>query len=271
MGKVICIANQKGGVGKTTTAINLAAGLSVADLRILLLDIDPQGNATSGMGVGVNGGGTIYQALISDEPIANFILNTKMDNLFICPSSMELSGCEIDLVNMESREFRLRKSLSSIRNDYDFIIIDCPPSLGLLTLNSLVASDSILIPLQSEYYALEGLGHLLKTIQLVKSRLNKDLSLEGILLTMYDCRTVLSAEIANEVKKHFHENLLKTIIPRNIKLSEAPSYGDPIIFHDNKSKGAHAYLDLAKEIISNAKKSAREGIGNPYPQNSRTN
>lgn len=258
MGKVICVANQKGGVGKTTTAINLAASLSVADLKVLLVDSDPQGNATSGMGITTNGSPTIYSSLIDDEPLKNVIIRTKVENLSICPASMELSGAEIELVNMESREYRLKNSLNPVKSDHDFIIIDCPPSLGLLTLNSLVAADSIIIPLQSEYYALEGLGHLLNTIQLVKSRLNHTLALEGILLTMFDSRTSLSSEIANEVKKHFKNNLLNTVIPRNVRLSEAPSYGKPIIFYDNKSKGAHAYLDLAKEIISNAKKGSRE-------------
>lgn len=271
MGKVICVANQKGGVGKTTTAINLSAGLSIADLKILLVDIDPQGNATSGMGISINGNPTIYSSLISNKPLDSVIVNTDLDNLFICPSNMELSGAEIELVNMEAREFRLKKTLSPVRNDYDFIIIDCPPSLGLLTINSLVAADSILIPLQSEYYALEGLSHLLKTIELVKKRLNYTLSLEGILLTMYDSRTVLSSDIASEVKKHFSKNLLNTIIPRNVRLSEAPSHGESIIFYDNKSKGAHAYLDLAKEIISNAKKSIRERAGGPHSQNRRSN
>ncbi len=258
MGKVICVANQKGGVGKTTTAINLAASLSVADLKVLLVDSDPQGNATSGMGITTNGSPTIYSSLIDDEPLKNIIIRTKVENLSICPASMELSGAEIELVNMESREYRLKNSLNPVKNDHDFIIIDCPPSLGLLTLNSLVAADSIIIPLQSEYYALEGLGHLLNTIQLVKDRLNHTLALEGILLTMFDSRTSLSSEIANEVKKHFKNNLLNTVIPRNVRLSEAPSYGKPIIFYDNKSKGAHAYLDLAKDIISNAKKGSRE-------------
>ena len=264
MGKVICVANQKGGVGKTTTAINLAASLSVADLKILLIDSDPQGNATSGMGITVNGNLTIYSFLVGDEPISHVIAGTELHNLFICPSSMDLSGAEIELVGMEKREFRLKNSIASVRNDYDFIIIDCPPSLGLLTLNSLVAADSIIIPLQSEYYALEGLGHLLQTVQLVKESLNKNLSIEGILITMYDSRTVLSSEISNEVKKHFKDNLLKTVIPRNVRLSEAPSYGKPIIFYDNKSKGSHAYLDLAKEIIFNAKKSVRKRSGSDH-------
>ncbi len=264
MGKVICVANQKGGVGKTTTAINLSACLSTADLRVLLIDSDPQGNATSGMGLSTNGHPTLYSSLIGQLPLHKTVVSTSLDNLFLCPSNMELSGAEIELVNLEKREFRLKEAVSSIKNDYDFILIDCPPSLGLLTLNSLVAADSVIIPLQSEYYALEGLSHLLKTIQLVKKSLNSTLSLEGILLTMFDSRTVLSSEISNEVKKHFNSCLLKTVIPRNVRLSEAPSYGKPIIFYDNKSKGAHAYLDLAKEIISNEKKSIRERAGSTH-------
>lgn len=267
MGKVICVANQKGGVGKTTTAINLAACLSIADIKVLLVDSDPQGNATSGLGISCNGSPTIYNTLIGDEPIGDIIVGTSLDNLYVCPSNMDLSGAEIELVGMEEREFRLKNSLSTIRNNYDFIIIDCPPSLGLLTLNSLVAADSIIIPLQSEYYALEGLGHLLKTIELVKDSLNQQLSIEGILLTMFDTRTALSSEISSEVTKHFKDNLLNTVIPRNVRLSEAPSHGKPIIFYDNKSKGAHAYLDLAKEIIRNAKKSFRERSRSPHPEN----
>ncbi len=256
MGKIICIANQKGGVGKTTTAINLSTCLAVAEKRVLLIDIDPQGNTTTGLGVQKNGK-NIYNALIGETSISNVILNSGIDNLDIIPSNIDLIGAEIELVSYAHRESRLKEVLKEVREKYDFITIDCPPSLGLLTLNSLTAADSILIPLQCEYYALEGLSHLLNTIKLVKGSLNPNLMIEGLLFTMFDSRTVISYQVMQEVKGHFNGKVLNTIIPRNVRLSEAPSHGKPIIFYDCKSKGADAYIDLAKEIIINAKK----GIG----------
>lgn len=257
MGKVICIANQKGGVGKTTTAINLSTCIAVAEKKVLLIDIDPQGNTTTGLGVQKNGKNIIYNALIGETSISNVILNSGIDNLDIIPSNIDLIGAEIELVSYDHRESRLKDVLKDVRERYEFITIDCPPSLGLLTLNSLTAADSVLIPLQCEYYALEGLSHLLNTIKLVKSSLNPELTIEGILFTMFDSRTAISYQVIQEVKGHFNGKVLNTIIPRNVRLSEAPSHGKPIIFYDCKSKGADAYIDLAKEIIANAKK----GIG----------
>ncbi|MBI3815247.1 MAG: ParA family protein [Nitrospinae bacterium] len=256
MGKVICIVNQKGGVGKTTTAINLSTCLAVAEKRVLLIDIDPQGNTTTGLGVNRNGK-NIYNALIGETPISDVILNSGIDNLDIIPSNIDLIGAEIELVSYDRRESRLKDVLKEVREMYEFITIDCPPSLGLLTLNSLTAADSVLIPLQCEYYALEGLSHLLNTIRLVKSSLNPELAIEGLLFTMFDSRTAISYQVIQEVKGHFNGKVLNTVIPRNVRLSEAPSHGKPIIFYDCKSKGADAYIDLAKEIITNAKK----GIG----------
>jgi len=257
MGKVICIANQKGGVGKTTTAINLSVCLAVAEKKVLLIDIDPQGNATTGLGISKNNNVNIYNALIGDKHIAEVITGSGIDNLDILPSNIDLIGAEIELVSFDHRESRLKDVLKEIRENYDFIIIDCPPSLGLLTLNSLTAAGSVLIPLQCEYYALEGLSHLLNTIKLVRDSLNPELSIEGILFTMFDSRTAISYQVMEEVKGHFNGEVLNTIIPRNVRLSEAPSHGKPIIFYDCKSKGSDAYIDLAKEIILNAKK----GIG----------
>ncbi|MEK7846076.1 MAG: AAA family ATPase [Nitrospinota bacterium] len=253
MGKIICIANQKGGVGKTTTAINLSACLAVAEKKVLLIDIDPQGNATTGLGIGKDNK-NIYNALIGEISIANVILSSSIDSLDVIPSNIDLIGAEIELVNYDSRESRLREILKEVKERYEFIIIDCPPSLGLLTLNSLTAADSILIPLQCEYYALEGLSQLMNTIKLVKESLNSGLIIEGILFTMFDSRTVLSSQVIEEVKGHFNGKVLNTVIPRNVRLSEAPDYGQPVIFYDCRSKGADAYIDLAKEIILNAKK-----------------
>ncbi len=249
-GWTICIANQKGGVGKTTTAINLGTSLAVHNKKTLIVDIDPQGNASSGIGRGEDGTLNIYHALVLDEKIGSIVKTTEIPNLFIVNSHIDLSGAEIELVAMPEREFRLRKSLEQIKDEFDYIIIDCPPSLGLLTINSLVAADSVLIPLQCEYYALEGLSKLLNTIKLIKNRLNPGLLLEGILLTMYDKRNNLSHQVAEEIMNHFSTKVFKVIIPRSVRLAECPSHGKPIYFYDKNSIGSQNYLELAQQVIN---------------------
>ncbi len=266
MAKIISVVNQKGGVGKTTTAINLSASLAIANLRVLLVDCDPQANSTSGLGIDKNSiQCSIYDSLIRQMPPEDVICKTAVDNLDVIPSCPDLYGAEVELVSFTSRNTQLKEKLALLSGSYDFIIIDCPPSLGLLTINSLAASDSIIIPLQCEYYALEGMAQLLTTVKSIKASINCSLTIEGILLTMFDSRTVLSNQIFLEVKKYFQEHLFDTIIPRNIRLGEAPSHGKPIAFYANNSKGAHAYLDLAKEVIQNAKKSFRERSRSPHP------
>jgi len=251
MGRVIAVVNQKGGVGKSTTAVNLSACMADEGTDVLLVDIDPQGNASSGVGLDkVNAGKCIYDALINDEPIENLVLNTPIKHLQVVPATIQLAGAEIELVSTMSREMRLRKALEQIRDDYGYIFIDCPPSLGLLTLNALTAADSVIVPIQCEYYALKGLSQLLSTIQLVRRHLNPGLELEGVVLTMYDSRTNLSQQVAEEVKKFFSDKVYETVIPRNIRLSEAPSHGIPIIMYDARSKGAEAYRQLAKEVMA---------------------
>jgi chromosome partitioning protein len=251
MGRVIAIANQKGGVGKTTTAINLSASLAAGGSRVLLIDTDPQGNSTSGVGFNKNEEkNCIYNVLIDDLSVTEVIRNSKWPDLFVVPATIQLAGAEIELVDMAEREGRMKKALEPIRNEYDFIIIDCPPSLGLLTLNALTAADGILIPIQCEYYALEGLGQLMNTIALVRKHLNKQLRIEGVLLTMYDSRTNLSEQVAEEVRKYFKQYVFDTVIPRNVRLSEAPSYGKHILEYDPRSKGAELHLDLAREVMT---------------------
>ena len=254
MSKTIAIANQKGGVGKTTTAINLAAALGVLEKKILLIDADPQANATSGLGVDVNkvNYGT-YQLLEHSIVINDAIIKTNSPNLDLIPSHIDLVASEIELVNIESREHMLKKALEKVKNDYDYILIDCAPSLGLITLNALVAADSLIIPIQCEYFALEGLGKLLNTIKSVQKLHNKELDIEGLLLTMYDTRLRLSNQVVEEVKKHFGKMVFKTIIQRNIRLSEAPSFGEDIITYDASSRGAKSYLSLGAEILKRNK------------------
>ena len=250
MAKIIAVANQKGGVGKTTTAVNLSSCLGYKGKKVLLIDVDPQGNSTSGLGVDkkrINK--SAYDVLINDVDISETLVNTPIDNLVLCPSNIQLAGAEVELVSTISRETRLKNSLENIKDDFDFILIDCPPSLGLLTLNSLTAANTILVPIQCEYYALEGLSQLMETVKLVQRHLNKGLDVEGVVLTMFDARTNLSIQVVEEVKKYFRNKVYRTVIPRNVRLSEAPSYGLPIILYDPKSKGAECYLDLADEVI----------------------
>lgn len=253
MGKIISIANQKGGVGKTTTAVNLSSCLALQKKKVLLIDADPQGNATSGVGANKNVEKSTYDVILNQENIVNVIQSSAVPNLTVCASNINLAGAEVQLVSELSREYKLKEALSSIKDEYDFIIIDCPPSLGLVTLNALTASDSVLVPIQCEYYALEGLGQLMSTVDLVQRHLNKSLEVEGVALTMYDARTNLSMQVIEEVKKYFKDKVYRTVIPRNVKLSEAPSYGLPIAMYDKNSKGATAYTDLAKEVIKNNK------------------
>lgn len=249
MGKIISVANQKGGVGKTTTTVNLGTILAKKGKKVLLIDADPQGNATSGLGVEKEVEFSTYDILVNETLLEDAIQNTMIKNLKVCPSNINLAGAEVELVSMMSREQRLKEKLEEIKDKFDYILIDCPPSLGLITLNSFTASNSVLIPVQCEYFALEGLGQLLNTINLVKKHLNKNIEIEGSLLTMYDIRTNLSNQVVKEVKKYFDNKVYKTVIPRNVRLSEAPSYGMPITEYDPKSKGAKSYLKFAKEFL----------------------
>ena len=249
MAKVVSIANQKGGVGKTTTSINLSTILAKKGKKVLLIDADPQGNATSGLGINKEIDKSIYDVIIEEVNIKDTLKSTSVRNLKICPSNINLAGAEVELVSLMSREHRLKERIDEIKNEFDYVIIDCPPSLGLITLNAFTASDSVLIPVQCEYYALEGLGQLINTVNLVRRHLNKEIEIEGAVLTMYDARTNLSNQVVKEVKRYFEDRVYKTVIPRNVKLSEAPSYGMPITVYDPKSKGAKCYEKLAKEFI----------------------
>ncbi len=252
MGKIIAVANQKGGVGKTTTTVNLAACLAKSGKKVLLIDIDPQGNSTSGLGIDKRRvEKTVYNCLINEEKMENVAVSTQYENLDLCPSNLELSGAEIELISIMGRENRLKQSLEGSKTKYDFILIDTPPSLGLITINTLTAADSVLIPIQCEFYALEGVSQLVETIKRVKKALNPSLYIEGIVMTMFDARTNLATEVVDEVKRFFPGKVYRTIIPRNVRLSEAPGFGRPAIYYDEASKGAQAYLDLAEEVSRN--------------------
>jgi len=257
MSKVIAIANQKGGVGKTTTAINLAAALAEAGQRVLAVDFDPQGNLSSGLGVGrADFEIGVYEMLMGEANFDNVVVKTEMDNLLLLPSDMNLSGAEIELLDVEDRERTLKNKLENVRDDFDYIIIDCPPSLSLLTINALTASDSVLVPIQCEYYALEGLSQVMNTISLVKKRLNDDLKLQGVVFTMYDGRINLSQQVIDSVKAALHEKIYDTVIPRNVRLAEAPSHGMPVITYDPSSKGAESYRKLAAVLLASEEESA---------------
>jgi len=252
MAKIVAIANQKGGVGKTTTAINLSACVAEKGKKVLLIDLDPQGNATTGLGIEKKASGTsTYDVVINDEPAETCIEKTCQKNLDIMPSSISLAGAEVELVSLISRESKLKIALEDVESKYDYIFIDCPPALGLLTLNALTAANTVLVPIQCEFFALEGLSQLVDTIKKVQKYLNRSLSVEGVVMTMFDIRTNLSMEVVDEVKKYFGNKVYNTLIPRNIRLGECPSYGVPIIQYDSKSKGAEAYMDLADEVIKN--------------------
>lgn len=249
MGKVISICNQKGGVGKTTTAINLASIIAKKKNKVLLIDADPQGNATSGLGLSKDSKFSTYDVLVNNVEINNTLQRTKIKGLDICPTNMNLAGAEVELVKEEDRVYKLKEKIDKVKDYYDFIFIDCPPSLGMITINALTGSDSVLIPIQCEYFALEGVGELLKTIDLVRKYYNSKLSIEGAVLTMYDPRTKLSNQVVEQVKKYFDNKVFETLIPRNVRLSEAPSYGEPIVSYDPLSKGARSYTALAKEFL----------------------
>jgi len=258
MRQIIAVANQKGGVGKTTTTINLGACMAMGELRVLIVDIDPQGNATSGIGILKDEQKkTVYDVIINGDNVEDVVIKTNIDNLYILPANIQLAGAELELVSVFSRETRLKEALELVGSKFDVVIIDCPPSLGLLTINALTAADSLLVPIQCEFFAMEGISQLLRTLALVRKNLNKKLEIGGILLTMFDRRINLANQVVSEIKSHFREKVFSTIIPRNVALSEAPSHGLPIILHKTKSRGAEAYTQLAKEVIDSVKKSSR--------------
>ncbi len=251
MGRIIAISNQKGGVGKTSTCINFSAGLALKGKKVLVVDMDAQGNATTGLGISKSElKNSIYDVLINEVPVKSVIVKTDVENLYVLPSSIDLAGAEVELVSMKGREKRLSRALSAIKDEYDYLIIDCPPAIGLLTINALAAADGVLIPIQSEYYALEGLSQLVNTIKLVIKSLNPKLTIEGVLITMYDGRALISRQIADEIKKYFGDKVFETFIPRNIRVSEAPSYGKPVMLHDKRCRGAVAYVAFVDEYLS---------------------
>jgi chromosome partitioning protein len=254
MTKIVSLANQKGGVGKTTTAINLGASIAACERRVLLVDLDPQANATSGLGIGKNEPKSMYPVLVDGMSLRDIVVPTELATLFVAPSSVDLVGAEIELGDAENREFRLRSALEGVAADYDYVLIDSPPSLGLLTINGLTAADCVLVPMQCEYFALEGISQLLTTIERVRDALNPALEIEGIVLTMYDDRMNLARQVAEEVRGHFREKVYETVVPRNVRLGEAPSFGKPIILYDIRSRGSEAYVALAKEFIQRAER-----------------